>query len=152
MVRPHRLGTRLMKVERAGAAGELIVRDGDHVAQVFALRAGDTIWVFHDGLVREFPADAAAPKRAAHAHGSLTAPMPATVIGIKVAAGDAVTRGDILIVLEAMKMELPVRAPGDGRVTAVHCSAGDLVQPDTPLIDIAPREPGDDAERSRGAA
>ena len=62
--------------------------------------------------------------------------MPATVIEIKVAAGDSVKRGDILIVLEAMKMELPVRAPGDGRVKAIHCRPGDLVQPETSLIEL----------------
>jgi biotin carboxyl carrier protein len=50
--------------------------------------------------------------------------MPATVIEIKVAPGDAVSRGDILIVLETMKMELPVRAPGDGRVKAILCTPG----------------------------
>ena len=62
--------------------------------------------------------------------------MPATVIAVKVAAGDSVKRGDLLILLEAMKMELPVRAPGDGRVIAIHCRPGDLVQPDTSLIDL----------------
>ena len=56
--------------------------------------------------------------------------MPATVVAIKVAPGDSVKQGDILIVLEAMKMELPVRAPGDGRVKAIHCRPGELVQPD----------------------
>jgi len=78
--------------------------------------------------------------------------MPATVVHVKVAAGDVVKRGDILIVLEAMKMELPVRAPGDGRVTAVHCEAGQLVQPDTSLIEIAPLEPPGDAQPGRGVA
>jgi biotin carboxyl carrier protein len=62
--------------------------------------------------------------------------MPATVIEIKVAPGDRVSRGDILILLEAMKMELPVRAPGDGLVAAVHCRPGQLVQPDTILIEL----------------
>jgi biotin carboxyl carrier protein len=62
--------------------------------------------------------------------------MPATVTAVHVAAGDRVTRGDVLIVLEAMKMELPVRAPGDGTVAAVHCRPGDLVQPDVSLIDF----------------
>jgi len=38
--------------------------------------------------------------------------------------------------LEAMKMELPVRAPADGRVTAVNCRAGELVQPDRSLIEL----------------
>jgi 3-methylcrotonyl-CoA carboxylase alpha subunit len=126
-----------ISVTPGGSAGELIVRDGDRVEQVFAVTAGDKTWVFHDGLVHEIIAGGGdARRRGAHAQGSLTAPMPATVIEIKVAAGDAVTRGDILVVLEAMKMELPVRAPGDGRVKAIHCRPGDLVQPETSLIDL----------------
>lgn len=123
---------------RAGATpGELLVADGDRVTRVYAVAAGDTTWVFHDGVTYELREDAPARARAAAAPGSLRAPMPATVVHVKVAPGDTVKRGDILIVLEAMKMELPVRAPADGRVTAVHCHAGELVQPDTALIEMA---------------
>ena len=50
--------------------------------------------------------------------------------------GDTVRRGDTLIILEAMKMELPVRALADGTVKAVHCKPGDLVQPGVALIVI----------------
>ena len=124
-----------LTIARGPANGELIVRRGDRVAQMFALVTGDATWVFHDGVVYEI-AEADGRRRGAHAHGSLTAPMPATVIDIKVSPGDAVSRGDILIVLEAMKMELPVRAPGDGRVLAVHCQPGQLVQPETSLIEL----------------
>lgn len=135
------------------AAGELIVQDGDRIQRLFAVAAGDIVWVFHDGVVHEIVTEERAERRrGAHAQGTLTAPMPATVIEIKVAAGDPVTRGDILIVLEAMKMELPVRAPGDGVVTAIHCRPGDLVQPETSLIEIAAREPRDDAEPGGGIA
>ena len=128
---------------RAGAApGELLVHDGHRVSRVFAVTAGATIWVFHEGVTYEVAANPAARVRAATAGGSLTAPMPATVVDVKVSPGDTVTRGDILIVLEAMKMELPVRAPGDGRVVAVHCQPGQLVQPETSLIEIAPLDAG----------
>jgi 3-methylcrotonyl-CoA carboxylase alpha subunit len=125
-----------IQISRGAAPGELIARDGDRVEQLFAVTAGDQTWVFHDGIVYEIAVERDGARRTAHAQGALTAPMPATIIEIKVAAGDAVTKGDILIVLEAMKMELPVRAPGDGRVKAVHCRPGDLVQPETSLIDL----------------
>jgi biotin carboxyl carrier protein len=126
-----------MEVTRGPAPGELIVRDGDRLARVFAVQDRGRIWVFYDGEVHEIIAEGSVERRrGAHAQGSLTAPMPATVIDIKVAAGDSVKRGDLLILLEAMKMELPVRAPGDGRVIAIHCRPGDLVQPETALIDL----------------
>jgi biotin carboxyl carrier protein len=127
----------VMRVVPGPVPGELIVRDGDRIQQVFAIVAGDRTWVFHDGVVCEIMAEGTeARRRGAHAQGSLTAPMPATVIEINVAPGDTVKRGDILVLLEAMKMELPVRAPGDGRVKTIHCRPGDLVQPETALIDL----------------
>lgn len=67
----------------------------------------------------------------------LTAPMPATVVKVLVAMGATIRRGEPLLVLEAMKMELIIRAPRDGVVTAVHCREGDLVQPERVLIDLA---------------
>jgi biotin carboxyl carrier protein len=62
--------------------------------------------------------------------------MPATVVSVEVEVGAVVRQGDTLVVLEAMKMELPIRATADGTVTAVRCKAGDLVQPGVPLIEI----------------
>lgn len=61
-------------------------------------------------------------------------PMPATVTRVLVARGDAVQAGDILLLLEAMKMEVPLRAPHDGRVDEVRCRVGDLVPPGVPLV------------------
>ena len=68
---------------------------------------------------------------------TLAAPMPATVIKVHVKAGDVVKKGDTILVLEAMKMELPIRAPGDARIAAVCCREGDLVQADTTLVELA---------------
>ena len=64
----------------------------------------------------------------------MSAPMPATVVAINVTAGQAVKAGDVLVVLEAMKMELAVTAPHDGRIRDITCRVGELVQPDVPLV------------------
>ncbi len=58
----------------------------------------------------------------------LTAPMPGTVLQIKVSAGDQVAAHDPLVVLESMKMEMTLSAPGAGRVVEVLCQEGDLVE------------------------
>jgi len=100
--------------------------------------AGETRWVFLDGRVYEFEVQrpGARKRRGGAHHGSLSAPMPATVRRIDVKAGDVVQKGQTLILLEAMKMELPVRAAGDGTVSSVNCREGDLVQPGTILVEL----------------
>ncbi|MEO8258711.1 MAG: biotin carboxylase N-terminal domain-containing protein [Acidobacteriota bacterium] len=65
----------------------------------------------------------------------LSAPMPATVIRVLVTPGSQVRKGDVLVLLEAMKMELPIRALSDGTVTVVHCRDGELVQADQILVE-----------------
>jgi biotin carboxyl carrier protein len=62
--------------------------------------------------------------------------MPATVVRIQAAPGDSRGRGDVLVILEAMKMEMPIKAPYDGVISAVNCRPGELVQPGVGLIEI----------------
>jgi acetyl-CoA carboxylase biotin carboxylase subunit len=90
-------------------------------------------------VVRAARSDEPARRRAARATPgqTLVAPMPATVLKIPVKAGDAVKKGDTVVVLEAMKMELPVRAPADGTVGAVRCREGELVPADATLIEFS---------------
>jgi biotin carboxyl carrier protein len=66
--------------------------------------------------------------------------MPAQVTAVLVEPGDDVAQGEPLILLDAMKMELPLRAPFDARVEAVHCAAGDRVAPGRTLVDLTRRE------------
>ena len=125
----------------AGASpGEIVVRDGDRVQRMYAIVAAGVTWVFQDGNVYRLE-DETATRRAHQTHGSLSSPMPATVISVNVAPGDQVTAGQTLIVLEAMKMELPVRAATSGIVTKVNCAEGAMVQPGEPLVEIDPAEP-----------
>jgi 3-methylcrotonyl-CoA carboxylase alpha subunit len=134
-----RIDGRVLTV-RSMPDGSLIVGD-DPASAAWSAASGDTRWVFLDGRVFTFEvARAARPgaraRSSAH-QDSLTAPMPATVRKVHVAAGDEVRRGDVLVVLEAMKMELAIRAPRDGVVRAVRCQPGELVQPGTELVELA---------------
>lgn len=76
-------------------------------------------------------APAAAPKAApAGAQGSVTvaSPMPGKILGVKASVGQAVKKGDVMLILEAMKMENEIVAPSDGTVASINVSAGDAVE------------------------
>ena len=78
-------------------------------------------------------APAAAPKAAPAAKpvaagaATISAPMPGKVLEVKVKAGDAVKAGDVLMILEAMKMQNEIMAPADGTISDVRISAGQTV-------------------------
>jgi len=68
--------------------------------------------------------------------GALTATMPGLVLDVLVAPGDAVVKGDTLVLMEAMKMELRITAPADGVVSAIGCEAGQIVERGRVLVEI----------------
>lgn len=82
----------------------------------------------------------AAPKAAAPtgAQGAVkvNAPMPGKILKVNAAAGAAVKKGDVLVVLEAMKMENEICAPQDGTVATVECAAGDSVESGKVLVSM----------------
>ena len=80
--------------------------------------------------------DARGRRSAGQVRQVLTAPMPATVIKMLVSPGQQVRKGDTVVVLEAMKMELPIRAMADATVAAVHFRDGELVQADAALVEF----------------
>lgn len=141
----HRVRAEGQVFEIASDGHGLLRIAGERSTTAWAVASDDVKWVFVDGRVFELvelrPGDRARSSGPGHHvhpvhHGSLTAPMPATVRRVAVKVGDTVTRGDTLVILEAMKMELPVRAPATGTIRAVHCHEGELVQPGLVLIEI----------------
>jgi biotin carboxyl carrier protein len=75
------------------------------------------------------------PKAAAGA-GSVKSPLPGTIFKIEVSAGQTVKKGDLLLVMEAMKMENNILAAKDGVVKAVHVQVGQTVLPGDVLVDV----------------
>ena len=129
-------------ITRIADGAYCVEHDGRHEIVYVAGPPADQ-WIFWNGQV--FRGDFRAPEaqRAAKPAGppkvrptSMTAPMPARVSRILAQPGSVVKKGDTLVVLEAMKMELPVRAPADGQVAALHCREGELVQVDRVLVDL----------------
>jgi biotin carboxyl carrier protein len=79
------------------------------------------------------PAPAAAPAGEGE---KVTAPMPGTILDVKVSVGDSVTKGQALMILEAMKMENEIVAPCDGKVTSVTVKKGDTVNSSDTLATV----------------
>ena len=104
------------------------------------VRSGNLLTVFADGIVRRLelhdPIAEAGVQDAAS--GSLAAPMPGVVVDIAISSGQAVKRGDALIVLEAMKVEHTIIAPADGTVEAIHFAKGDRVEEGVELLAFSP--------------
>ena len=74
--------------------------------------------------------------------GQIEAAMPGLVLDVLVAEGDRVERGDVLVLLSAMKMELRIAAPAAGKVVKVHCQAGQVVERGQGWVEIAEKSEG----------
>ena len=124
---------------RPDGAWRLALADpGGALHHVDAMADGRDVWTAIDGVVQVVAAPEPARRRgrAPAAHG-LEAPMPATVTRIVASVGQRVSAGDVLVLLEAMKMELAIRAPHDGTVARIACEAGAIVQPGVPLVELS---------------
>ena len=136
------IGPRTWRVMARPGPNDRLVLDIDgartlaHVAQADALRCvhcRGAVW----NLERVSGIRTPAPKHSEQSN-SLTAAMPGRVLDVLVAAGQTVTRGQTLVLLEAMKMELRLTAPCDGRVASLRCAAGEIVARGQLLLEIAP--------------
>lgn len=130
------------KAGRPGAALVALEVEG-RLAPVRVARDGDRAFIASSGEVYEVRRESrrpAARSRGAGDHGTgladLIAPMPGRIRKALVRAGDSVKRGQVVLILEAMKMEHAIRAPRDGTVTRLDHAEGDLVEAGAVLAEI----------------
>ena len=74
------------------------------------------------------------------ASGTISSAIPGKIVSILVSVGDAVSAGDVVIILEAMKMQNEIKASVDGVISEVKCNAGERVEANVPLLEISPTE------------
>ena len=140
-----RVGEALMTAS-ADLAGSSLVCDVDGLSARWRVaRDGDDLWLGREGYVWRVrtgrgPARVAAAGRGAG--GPVLSPMPGVVRDVSVHLGVAVVAGQVLAVLEAMKMEYPVVAPVDGTVTELSVAVGDTVALDQVLVVVEARPDG----------
>ena len=101
-----------------------------HVAKV-----GDVWWVHVMGHTLQFEVVEAGAS-SADDEGGLTAPMPGKILEVHVSEGQSVTSGDVLMVMEAMKMEHKIVASNDGKVASIHFKEGDQVPQGAELLTL----------------
>lgn len=112
-------------------------------SQVVVTPNDDELWALDDGVTHRFTrltATRHADATALVTGGTLTSPMPGTVVDVRVAAGAQVASGDVLVVVEAMKMEHQVAAAASGIVTDVHVQVGDTVDANAALLTFTPQD------------
>jgi biotin carboxyl carrier protein len=98
-------------------------------------RTADGVWIGWPGRAAFF-----GPERKSAAggvqHDEIRAPMTGKIVKVRVKVGDAVKAGDVLVVMEAMKMEYRLTAPHDGKVESVGCKEGELVDLGRTLVTL----------------
>lgn len=135
--------TAQVEILRADAGrGKLdLLIDGEHVT-AYVSSDNAKRWVTVNGRTFVLTQQSGARQRRSshhHAAGELTAPMPGQIRAVNVREGDAVTKGQTLIVLEAMKMEIRIQAPMDGTVKSLAVKVGQTVEREQILVEIVDR-------------
>jgi len=136
------MGDKTVDVEILGAQdGQLnLLIDGERVTAYISSNDAKR-WVTINGQTTLLTKSSGTKRSGAkHDHsGELTAPMPGQVRAVNVSEGDVVTKGQTLIVLEAMKMEMKIQSSSNGTVSKLFVKQGDTVEREQMLIEIVDR-------------
>jgi biotin carboxyl carrier protein len=116
------------------SAGEYVLRTNGQQKRVVVAQEGADRWVWVDGRVHHLVHETAGASAHPTSSGNLLSPMPGLVLKVFVAAGDPVKRNQVLVVLEAMKMQYEITAPRNGVVAEVAVKEGQQVDGDVPLV------------------
>lgn len=124
---------------RLGTNGRLDMELAGRRLRAYVARSGQRRYVSLGGATWTLqPPDPQRVRRSERGEGggSLTAGMPGRVLDVLVSEGATVQKGDTLVLLEAMKMELRIQAPADGQVSRVLCAAGQVVERGQVLVEM----------------
>ena len=117
-----------VEVEREADAWRVVVGGKEYSSQV------------DGGAHSETGRGSAGRSRGRKRSGTISSPIPGKVVTMHVAVGDQVEEGEVLLILEAMKMQNEIQAPIQGTVSEVNCESGDSVEANVPLVIIEPPE------------
>jgi 3-methylcrotonyl-CoA carboxylase alpha subunit len=136
-------GNREIRIDSATLRGcNLSFQLDERVCELMLFAAGDTIEAadLTGRISLQYVSPLFTDSEALYTGDQLLAPMPGHLISLNAEPGQAVNEGDVLVLMEAMKMELSLRAPRAGRVASVRFEAGAFVEADTALIEFEPLE------------
>jgi len=135
------LGEQQIDVDLAvGADGRAWLTLGERHLEVVIATRGDDVFVHLDGeayqLRYQHPLDRLAAASGGCAEDHIRAPMPGSIVSVAVQVGDAVRKGQTLLVMESMKMETTIVAPRDGVIAAISYEKGQTFDRDALLISL----------------
>lgn len=132
--RPHEVSA------QPGERGRLSLELNGRRTAAFVAQSGLRLWAHVEGgtwaLERSRGGSRSGEKAGSEAVGLVRAAMPGRVLDVTAQEGSIVRKGDTLLLLEAMKMELRIAAPGHGRVARVFAQAGQVIERGAPLVEI----------------
>lgn len=129
------VSVKIVRIDPEHGRMELLI-DGQRLV-AYVSSDGAKRWVTIDGRTLMLT-KASGAKRGSRGEnaGTLTAPMPGLVRSVVAGVGDAVSKGQTLLTIEAMKMEIRIQAPGDGTVKMLHVKQGQTVEREQLLIEV----------------
>ena len=125
-----------ISVSRDEQPGRIIVELDGVTSFAHVVRSEDKWWIHFQGRIYVTNMHEPGSKDSSLSEGSLSAPMPGTILDVLVKSGQRVRQGQTLLIMEAMKMEHRIQAPKAGEVTVVHFQKGDRVDMGENLVEI----------------